>query len=314
MSPVMPGAPAPRVLFGRDDRALVVRLMMLDTDDGKHWDAVLFRPRVGLPVRRRLAVVVVHGSVGNYLTGLPRRVAFGLAGVGFTVLSINTRMANYGVFFGGGLMHKTPIDIDAALDLLRRLGYKRIVLCGFSMGSTMVTHYQALRRPDDVVGVATLAHPASLPAALRGRWQRFGAVPSYGEVTDIARESLSPDPESSENDRIFIVRRAMGMTDSPLDAEIWTYRTWWFSRGPEAPHAESRLRIGSVTVPIALFQAGEDELIAPSEGAELAAIARQGSAPSVELDTIPGADHVFARRDRDLVEAVAGWLDGLVEP
>ncbi len=308
----MPGAMGPRVLFGRDDRAIQVRLLMLDTEDGKHWDAVLFRPRTGPPARHRLAVVVVHGSVGNYLTGLPRRVGFGLAGAGFTVLSINTRMANYGVFFGGGLMHRTPLDIDAALALLRRLGFQRIVLCGFSMGSAMVTNYQALRRPDDVVGVATLAHPRSLPEALRGRWERFGATPSYAEVTAEARARLAPDPEASENDRIFVVRRATGTSDAPIDAEIWTYKTWWFSRGPEAQHADSRLRIGSVTVPIALFQAGRDDLVGPTEGPELAAIARQGSAPAVELETIDGADHVFSGRDRQLVEAVAAWLDPLV--
>lgn len=286
---------------------------MLDTEDGKHWDAVLFRPRIGLPSRRRLAVVVVHGSVGNYLTGLPRRLAFGLAGAGFTVMSINTRMANYGVFFGGGLMHKTPLDIDAALAMLRRLGFRRMALCGFSMGSTMVTHYQALRRPDDVVGVVTVAHPRSLPEALRNRWERFGASPTYEEMATRAREQLSPDFETSPNDRIVVVTRAVGPTDSPLDAEIWTYRTWWFSRGPEAEHAQSRLRIGAVTVPIALIQAGEDELVSHAEGSELVALARQGSAPSVDLEVIPGADHVFSQRDRELVEAATAWLDRLVE-
>jgi acetyl esterase/lipase len=311
--PFSPRAPSRRVRFGKDDRAIVTRLLTFDTKDGRRWDALLYRPRRGSTSRRRLAVVVVHGSVGNYLTGVPRKVSFGLAGAGFTVLSINTRMANYGVFFGGGLMHKTPFDIDAAVALMRRLGYRRIALCGFSMGATMVTNYQAQVQPDGVVGVCTMAHPASLPVSLRRRWGQFGATPTYDEVAESARERLFPDPERSPNDRILIVRRATGWSDAPLDAEIWTYRTWWFSRGPEAPHAESRQRIGGVSVPLAIIQAGHDELMEESEGAELAGLARMGDAPAVYLDSIDGANHVFDGYDGQLLDAAVSWLDGIVE-
>jgi len=298
-----------RPLFGADDRALGIDLVVTQTEDGQRWDGMIFRPGRASR-RRRLAVLVVHGSVGNYVSGVPRRVSFALANAGFTVMSVNTRMANYGVIFGGGLMHRTPLDLDAALSVLRRRGFQRIALLGFSMGATMVTHYQALRRPPDVVGVCTLAHPASLPAALRLRWDYYDSEPTYAEVADAAHLRLAPDYESSERDRIFVVRRARGFGDRPVDGEVWTYRTWWFSRGPRAPHAESRLRIGSVTVPLAIIQAGEDELVRVSEGPELEGLARQGDCPSVVRETIPGADHVFAGRDRELTEACVEWLDG----
>lgn len=297
-------------LFGRDDRGLAIDLVVAETADGHSWDGMVFKPEPGGdPRRRRMAVVVVHGSVGNYLTGVPRRISFGLAQAGYTVLSTNTRMANYGVIFGGGLMHRTPLDLDAALAVMRRRGFRRFVLLGFSMGATIVTHYQALRQPSDVVGVCTVAHPASLPAALRLRWDHFGAEPGYEEVVETVRTRLAPDFEDGRRDRIFVVRRARGFGERPLDGEIWTYLTWWHSRGPQAPHAESRLRIGHVTVPLALVQAGEDELVRESEGAELEAIARQGDCPSVWRTTIPDADHVFSGLDEELVEAVVSWLE-----
>lgn len=298
-------------VFGADDRGLAIDLVVTETEDGHSWDGMIFRPGDGHdPRRRRLAVLVVHGSVGNYLTGVPRRVSFGLANAGFTVMSVNTRMANYGVIFGGGLMHRTPLDLDAALAVLRRRGFRRVVLLGFSMGATIVTHYQALRLPTDVVGVCTLAHPASLPAALKLRWDHFGADPGYEEVTETVHRCLAPDFDDAKRDRIFLVRRARGFGDRPLDGEVWTYRTWWHARGPRAPHAESRLRIGHVTVPIAIIQAGEDELVREVEGPELEALARQGDCPSVFRTTIPDADHVFTGLDDDLIGAVVGWLDG----
>jgi len=308
--PRVPGGPRRRLpLFGQDDRDLALDLVVTSTSDGQSWDGMVFRPRGGDARRRRLGVIVVHGSVGNYLTGVPRKVSFGLATAGFTVMSVNTRMANYGVIFGGGLMHKTPLDIDAALAVMRRRGFTRIVLLGFSLGATMVTHYQALRRPPDVVGICTLAHPASLPAAMRLRWEHFGADPGYEEVASLVHHRLAPDFDSSDKDRIFLVRRGRGFGDRPTDGEVYTYRTWWHSRGPRAPHAESRLRIGDVTVPLAIIQAGEDELVRESEGFQLEALARQGDCPSVLRETIPDADHVFTGKDRDLIEAVVDWLD-----
>jgi dienelactone hydrolase len=310
---VQRGARPRQPLFGADDRQLAIDLVVAETEDGNRWDGMVFRPRGGRRSgRRRLAVLVVHGSVGNYITGVPRRVSFGLANAGFTVMSVNTRMANYGVIFGGGLMHRTPLDLDAALSVLRRRGVRRIVLLGFSMGATMVTHYQALRRPADVVGVCTLAHPASLPAALRLRWDHYDSDPTYAEVAERAHLRLAPAYESPDGDRIFVVRRARGFGDGPADAEVWTYRTWWFSRGPRAPHAESRLRVGAVTVPLAIIQAGEDELVRGSEGPQLEGLAREGGCPSVTRETIPGADHVFTGCDEALTEAVVGWLDQLV--
>jgi pimeloyl-ACP methyl ester carboxylesterase len=312
--PYVPYRARRRPQFGRDDRDLAIDLVLTRTEDGQSWDGMIYTPPEGEdPRRRRLAVLVIHGSVGNYLSGVPRRISFGLANAGFTVMSVNTRMANYGVIFGGGLMHRTPLDLDAAIDVLRRRGFRRIVLLGFSLGATVVTHYQALRQPPEVVGVATLAHPASLPAALRLRWDHFGADPGYEEVAELVHTHLAPDFEDGRRDRIFHVRRARGFGDRPLDGEVWTYRTWWWSRGTRAPHAESRLRIGHVTVPVALVQAGEDELVRDVEGPELEQIARQGDCPSVHRTTIPGADHVFTGREAELTEAVVEWLDGRLE-
>jgi alpha-beta hydrolase superfamily lysophospholipase len=291
-----------RQAFGRDDRSLALELVSLQTVDDCAWDGLLYRPRDGEPERRRTAVLVVHGSVGNYLAGVPRWVSFGLARSGFSVLAINTRMANFGAFFGGGLLHRTPLDLDPALALLRRRGYRRVVLCGYSMGATMVTHYQALRAPQDVAGLVTLAHPLSLPGSLRRRWDRWGASPGYGEVEARARDVVGPDPDAPGEDEIVVVRRATGPTDAPADAEVWTYRTWWSCRGPEAPHAVSAERIRGVRVPVAMIQAGADELVRAGEGEQLARIALASGCPWADVSVVDGADHVFSGREAQVAQ------------
>jgi len=302
--------PERRPFFGRDDKRLRLELVTLDTEDRHRWDGLLFLPP-GSGGRRtvaRPAVIVVHGSIGNYLSGVPRTISFGLAQAGHPVLSINTRMANYGLFFGGGLFHETPLDIDPALALLRRRGYERVVLLGYSMGATMVTNYQALRQAPEVAGLCTVAHPLSLPDSLRMRWGRFDSSPSYDEVAAAARERLMPEPERSRHDEIFVVKRARGFTDEPGDAEVWTYKTWWFSRGPEAVQAMSARRIGAVAVPIGMVQAGADALVLPDEGDRLARIALAGACPDARVVVVAGADHVFTGKGEELVTGCVDWM------
>ena len=47
------------------------------------------------PGRAGTLVIIVHGSLGNYMGGVPRRMAFELAHRGYAAVSINTRMANF---------------------------------------------------------------------------------------------------------------------------------------------------------------------------------------------------------------------------
>ncbi|MER3447478.1 MAG: hypothetical protein C4291_11865 [Candidatus Dadabacteria bacterium] len=77
----------------------------------------------------------------------------------------------------------------------------------------------------------------SVPDSQRKRWEKWNSVPSYNEVYIKAKETLGPDPYKSQNDRIFIVYRAWGHTFNPFYVEIFTYKTWWFMRGPEAYNA-----------------------------------------------------------------------------
>jgi dienelactone hydrolase len=289
-----------------EDRAIRTEPLHLKTADGKWWDAMLFEPKGAR--RTAQACLVVHGAVGNYLQGFPRRLSFGLARRGHAVLSINTRMANYGALFGGGLLHRTPADIDAGVDALRRRGYKRIVLCGYSMGATMATHYQATVRPPEVRALCTFAHPWSLPDSLRRRWERFGARPSYDIVAERVRAALGDDPEDPANDRIMVVHRSQGPSERPEHTELWTYSTWWFSRGPEADTACSWRWIDRVGVPVALIQAGADPLIGDDEASRLAELARVSGVRPVIVRVIPGANHVFDRREAEAVGAASDFI------
>jgi pimeloyl-ACP methyl ester carboxylesterase len=289
--------------FGVDDSRAPVAHLTFRSSDGRTWDA-LHAPPATRSGRAEVLVVIVHASMGNYISGVPRRTALELAGHGYPTLSVNTRMANFGVVYGSGLLDRTPADLDGALALAGELGYRRVALLGYGLGATVVTHYQALRRPPAVEAVCTFAHPASLPECLRERWDLLGARPGYEQVLGEARRRVAT--EGAGGDDIFVVEHGAGDSASPADSEVWTYRTWWSSRSPEASHAISLLRVPELSVPLALIQPETD--VELGYGEALAAAARAAGVPA-HLERVPGCDHTFWGATPAAAAAASGWLD-----
>lgn len=294
----------PGTAFGVDDSSAPVAHLTYRSTDGHTWDALLARPTGRLTPRAEVLVVIVHGSMGNYIDGVPRRAAIELARAGFAALSVNTRMANFGVVYGGGLLDRTPADLDGALALAADLGFARVAMLGYGQGATMVAHHQALRRPGAVEAVCTLAHPASLPDALRRRWETFGARPSYDAMLAEARARFGPGGGGA--DEIVVVTHGAGGTRGPADQEVWSRRAWWTSRAPEATHAISLERVPEMTVPLALIQPGSDALLGYGEA--LAAVAREAGVP-VHAVRVPSCDHTFWGMMPAVAREAASWLD-----
>jgi fermentation-respiration switch protein FrsA (DUF1100 family) len=105
-----------------------------------------------------------------------------------------------------------------------------------------------------------------------------------------------------------VILRANGPTALPRDSEIYTYRTWLTSRGPDAAAAMPHRQIGGVWAPILLVQGTADEMVAPEEAERLAAVARQAGNHDVEVAWVEGADHSFAGAEQTAVDAVVRWL------
>ena len=91
-------------------------------------------------------VIHVHGFLGNFLDGSQRFLPPVLAEGGYSSLAINTRMANFGLFFGYGILNDTIPQIDRVVDYAKELGYKNILLSGYSLGTSIILRYASLRK------------------------------------------------------------------------------------------------------------------------------------------------------------------------
>jgi alpha-beta hydrolase superfamily lysophospholipase len=291
------------------------RLVTLTAADGEEHDALLEidvraargRTRV---TGRRTALIHVHGIMGNFLVGTLRFYPAPLARAGFPVLVLETRMADVGQLFGKAIFEDAIQDVDAAVEWMREQGFDTIVLSGYSSGATLATRYAATRHLPDLRGLVCLGNPWGLPQSMRERADRFDARPPYEELARTVEEAIGDDPDAPDRDRLFLVERSRGPSETPGDSEVYTYRTWWHSRGPAAVPAMAHRQIGQVRAPILLVQGTADEVVAYEEAERLAEVARAAGNRDVTVAPIEGVGHTFDGGEIAARDAVVSWLRG----
>lgn len=257
-------------------------------------------------------IIHVHGFLGNFLDGSQRFLPPILAKAGYSSLSMNTRMANFSLFFGFGILEDTVPQIDTAIVFLKGLGYKKIILAGYSLGGCVVLRYAALRNDPSAYpslkGVIALATPRSMPDSIRRRWDRWKSEPSYEEVYKRAKEILKPDPYNASEDRTILIYKARGDTYRPEHTEIYTYKTWWFLAGPEAEGARAYKQIEKIKIPILLTQGWHDDVIDPIETFELAQISLDAGNKDVSAFYL-NTGHTLEGKEDELGDIIIKWLD-----
>jgi dipeptidyl aminopeptidase/acylaminoacyl peptidase len=289
------------------------RLVSLTADDGEVHDALFEIDERAARGRarasgRRTALVHVHGIMGNFLVGTLRFFPAPLARAGYPVLVLETRMGNVGQLFGQAIFGDAIRDVDAAVRWLRGEGYDSIVLSGYSSGATLATRYAATHHVPDLRALVCLGNPWGLPQSMKARADQHGAEPSYAELTRTVRRAIGADPGVEGSDRLFVVERSRGPSTRPADGEVYTYRTWWHSRGPSATAAMAFRQIGQVWAPILLVQGTEDQVVAFEEAVALASVARAAGNRDVTVIHIDGAGHAFKNHDIETLDAVISWL------
>ncbi|MGH7884855.1 MAG: alpha/beta hydrolase family protein [Thermodesulfobacteriota bacterium] len=275
-------------------------------------NALYYKAINNVPEKRNTIIVHVHGFLGNFLDGSQRFLPPVLAKSGYSSISINTRMANFGLLFGYGILDDTLPQIDGVITYLENLGYDSIIVSGFSLGGSVVLRYASSKSENksakSLKGVIALATPFSMPDSVKRRWNRFQSQPSYDEVYEEAREVLSPDPYNSEKDRTIIIHKARGNTFNPQHTEIYTYKTWWFLAGPEAEDAKGYKQIINIKLPILLIQGWNDEFVNSNETHELARIAIEHGNEDVSAYYL-NAGHTLEGKEEELGDIIVRWMD-----
>ncbi len=256
-------------------------------------------------------VIHVHGFLGNFLEGSQRFLPPVLARAGYSSLAINTRLSNFSLFFGYGMVDSTIPQIDGVINFLRELGYEKIIISGYSLGGCIAVRYVSVKHEtggaDSVSGMIAIATPYSMPDSVRRRWDKWQSIPSYNQIYEEAREILGDDPMNSSEDRTIIIRKARGDSFSPEHCEIYTYKTWWFLAGPEAVSTKTYKQIENVKVPTLLIQGWDDKVVFPNETHDLSQRAIEAGNNDVSAFFL-NAGHTLEGKEEELGEIITNWM------
>ena len=263
-------------------------------------------------LEERPVILRLHGILGNLLDETEHELPSILAAEGFSSLTMNTLLANLGLFFGFGIYDDAMPQIDKACEFLRKLGFKKIVIAGHGLGGCMAIRYAALRKdPSEypaVRGIIAIATPYSLPETIRRRWKRFGSEPSYDEVYRKAKRIFKPaTSEEAARDESFVVKKAHGKTYLPEHSEVYTLKTWWSLASPEAEGTKAYKHIGQAQVPILLVHALQDDILEQCEFEDLSQVAIEaGNSDVTQLFLETG--HTFEGKHTELGRITTKWL------
>lgn len=126
-------------------------LVRCTTRDDIPLDGVFFDSQGNGDQERTVdALLLVHGSGGNFYGGVTPYLARRFSAAGYPTASFNTTGHDLvwgapGRFFGNAyeILDRCRIDLDAAITWLKERGYQRIGIMGHSMGAVKVVYYQA---------------------------------------------------------------------------------------------------------------------------------------------------------------------------
>ncbi|MGI9558190.1 MAG: alpha/beta hydrolase family protein [Thermodesulfobacteriota bacterium] len=279
--------------------------------DGFNVDSLLTTPSASSDddLHRIPVIINIHGVLGNFLArGTPIIFPSAMLEKGYSTLSINTRMAFLGQIMGTGIFEKAADDVECSVETLRKEGFENIYILGYSMGANIAVDYMAAVSDPSVKGLILEGCSYSLPESQKKRLDRWGSIPSYDDIYKKAQSVLKPDPETSKNDQMFVIYRAWGDSFNPSDVEIFTYKTWWFMRGPSARRAKTCDIIGGISVPVLFINGADDDIVFAGEPEKLKSILNDSGNKSVDIEYIPGAGHDCMENAEASADVIDRWI------
>ncbi len=278
-----------------------VSLARLSTRDGVWLDGAIAEP----PRSRRIALVWVHGLGSVFSSGQPMMRALSAranrAGIGY--FKFNTRghdiVAGRGRRLAGAAFERFAdclVDVRAAVDFVRRRGYRHVVLAGHSTGANKVLYYAA-----------------------KGRDRRIDGLLLLGPVSDIAGEAKRVGSRELAR-RVAVAQRLARRDPRALVPRAWGFwgarRYVSLYRPGEAEDVFPYYRPGArwsvlraVRVPVAVMIGGGDEFLDCSAEALVAAFAENATAArSFTAHIVPGALHGFQGHEDALARAIVAWV------
>jgi pimeloyl-ACP methyl ester carboxylesterase len=271
---------------------LHTQLLTFKTPDNERLHGLLFTPP---EEKSDLALIMVHGVAMNFY--LPPLPTFGqaLAEGGYHCFVINTRGHDWIARAGnltkfGGAAYETfeeaLLDLDGAINCMARLGYRRFVLVGHSLGCVKSLMYQGTRQRADIVGVISCSCPKQFYSA------RAEEQADFVELMRRAEHMIAQG-----NGEEFLWAQTSGALG------IFTAKTYENKYGRHEKN-DVRPQAARLGCPHLALAGGAEHRFFPEYAKALA----EAGGNSATYRIVADANHFYTNHEPEVVQMVTGWL------
>jgi pimeloyl-ACP methyl ester carboxylesterase len=288
------------------DNHMCGELVKFTTKDGLRLDGFLSRSKS----HNRKAIMNVFGMTSNFFSSARYGALCAAAKGGDTdiFLANNRGMGVVNSFHTAGKRRRyigtarekfeeCLFDIEGAVKLLTKLGYKEIILQGHSTGCQKVAYYCSKRKDPRVKGMILLApcddYNLSRQVQLKDKFPL--AVKKAKEMVRSGK-GIEFTPEWISH---YTARRFLSYADTKnVEARLFNY--------------DSDLReFSRIRQPIlAVFGSKEEYLTKPVREC-MSILASKTGSDDFEWKIISGADHSFVGKEKELVKITLKWVKGI---
>ena len=282
---------------------MLVELVSLLNDDGLRLDGAFYPPtedpdRAG-PVD---AVLLIHGSRGNFYDGETKSMAEDLSAQGYACLPLNTNAHDTAWYNPGSREFKgnafevladTCIDLRAGIDHLTERGYRSIGLLGHSMGAVRAAYYAATE--DD--GRVTAVVPVSPVRLSYSYFMESEDAEEFAANIEVARRLIA----RGEPEGVFRVGHPI--------PQLFSAASFLDKHGPEEKYNLINHAHGIRVPMLTLNGSLETNSRLQDMAQDLAAAAV--NRPKAETLMVEGGEHSLVNRTTEASDAVLKWLAAL---
>lgn len=275
-----------------------VELVRVVTDDKVTLHGALYWPDPNVNARPKRAVLVTHGTGGNFYGSITGFLPALLAERGYLGFGLNRRDHGHGFYrstFEDGVK-----DLKAGIDYLASRGAEEVFLLGHSLGSTFVPYYMAVAQDPRVKLIGLSGAIADLRQATVEN--QLGTRQKYDEVVRQAKIKV----DAGQGSEMFLLP-LFGQT------EAVSYHNFLNYRGPDTNAVPVRW-IPKIDRPILLLHNTTDTNARQEWQQELRKVA------GAKLDYVEVVDpntahsgnegHSYLDVEPEAAKLVAEWLAG----
>jgi len=280
---------------------MIVDLITITSADGMTLDGIFCEPATGVAAPGPVdAMLLVHGSGGNFYRTATKAMAEDLRNRGYACLAINTKghdtvwsPQGSGEYYGNALeiLDNSRHDLRAGIDYLWERGYRNIGLLGHSMGAVKVGYYAATEDDDRVVTVIPIS-------PVRLSYSYYMESESAGEFRSIIERA----------DRMEAEDRALELMEVRFPiAQMFSAASYLDKHGPAERYNLVSLA-PRITVPM-LVMGGELETHTRLRDCPQDMITAAVNSPRAEYHIVPGGNHSLLNSMTRLRPRYwSGWL------